>query len=238
MEAPSKYTYAGGRQDPASNKYVKENSMTIRQIMAQDGKDHVDRYLNSKKKLIQIDEYTIRQSPNDPLKATIVLNKKQIAEIRKAEDFNFDLLEDKGGIKWIISNNVAGEFFPFSLSIRKWDGNLESPIQGEEIMTIRNHMFKYNGQFYMFTNHPEGRAWNEYLSGPRFICKLEKFPHTDLADVNQETKHELGRFRGVPVGEAIGLGVSDYGHKVRVWKELREIGLFIAASSYLIYSTA
>lgn len=29
MEAPSKYTYAGGRQDPASNKYVKENSRLL-----------------------------------------------------------------------------------------------------------------------------------------------------------------------------------------------------------------
>lgn len=29
MEAPSNYTYAGGRHDLASNKYVKENSRLL-----------------------------------------------------------------------------------------------------------------------------------------------------------------------------------------------------------------
>jgi hypothetical protein len=44
------------------------------------------------------------------------------------------------------------------------------------------------------------------------------------------------RFREVPVGEISGLGIQ--GHHVKVDKELEDIGLLIAARSYLIYSTA
>lgn len=196
------------------------------------------RSLNNQKMPIPLDEYTIKQSLANPPDATIMLNKKRIAEIRKAADYAFELVDKKDGISWKISNNVSNEFYPFSLSISIEYRNTEKQLQNKDILTIRNHVFSYNGKFYMFTNHPEGRAWREYLSGPRFICRLEKFPYTNLAEINQETKHELARFRGVPVGEAIGLGISNDGHKVRVWGELRDIGLLIAASSYLIYSTA
>jgi ABC-type transporter Mla subunit MlaD len=44
------------------------------------------------------------------------------------------------------------------------------------------------------------------------------------------------RFRGVPVGDVSGLGIN--GYHVKVEKELEVIGLLVAASSYLIYSTA
>jgi hypothetical protein len=88
----------------------------------------------------------------------------------------------------------------------------------------------------MLTNHPEGKHWNEYLSGTRYISRLDNFPYSDLTDIDHHIKHELLRFRGVPVGEVSGLGIQ--GHHVKVEKELEVIGLLIAASSYLIYSTA
>lgn len=200
--------------------------------------DCADRTLNDKKKSNPVDEYTIRQSRDDPLETTIILNKKQIGKIRKAKDYTFDLVDKKDGIKWTISNNIADEFFPFSLSVSRERRNTEERLQNKDTLTIINHVFSHNGKFYMFANHPEGRAWKEYLSGPRSICRLENFPYTRLADVNQQSKHELTRLRGVPVGEATGLGISDEGHKVKIWGELREIGLLVAASSYLIYSTA
>jgi hypothetical protein len=87
----------------------------------------------------------------------------------------------------------------------------------------------------MFTNHPEGRPWHQYLSGPRYISRLDNFPYSDLAEVDHHLKHRLKRFRGVPVGEASGLGT--HGHHVKVEKELEDVGLIIAASSYLLYST-
>ena len=88
----------------------------------------------------------------------------------------------------------------------------------------------------MLTNHPEGKHWNEYLSGTRYISRLDNFPYSDLTDIDHHIKHELLRFRGVPVGEVSALGIQ--GHHVKVEKELEVIGLLIAASSYLIYSTA
>ena len=106
----------------------------------------------------------------------------------------------------------------------------------KEILTIREHLFKYEGKFYMLTNHPEGKHWNGYLSGIRYISRLDNFPYSDLTDLDYQIKHKLRRFRGVPVGEVSGLGIQ--GHHVKVEKELEDIGLLIAASSYLIYSTA
>ena len=83
---------------------------------------------------------------------------------------------------------------------------------------------------------PEGKHWNEYLSGPRYISRLDNFPYSDLKEIDHHIKHKLRRFRGVQVGEVSGLGLQ--GHHVKVDKELEVIGLLIAASSYLIYSTA
>jgi len=57
-----------------------------------------------------------------------------------------------------------------------------------------------------------------------------------LTDLDHHIKHKLRRYRGVAVGEVSGLGID--GHHVKVEKELEGIGLLIAASSYLIYSTA
>ena len=84
----------------------------------------------------------------------------------------------------------------------------------------------------MLTNHSEVRHWNNYISGPRYISRLDNFPYSDLTELDHNLKHRLRRFRGIRVGEASGLGT--HSHHVKAG-----IGLFIAAaSSYLIYSTA
>ena len=158
--------------------------------------------------------------------AKISLNGVQVAEIRKGENMTFKLVS-MDGHEWTLTKKVHGEFRPFSISI--FD-------QSKEVLTIREHLFKHKGRFYMLTNHPEGRHWNDYLSGPRYISRLDNFPYSDLTELDHHIKHRLRRFRGVPVGEASGLGVNS--HHVKVEKELEDIGLFIAASSYLIYSTA
>jgi hypothetical protein len=128
---------------------------------------------------------------------------------------------------------VHGEFRPFSISVL--NQNEDNDIN-KEVLTIREHLFKHGGKFYMLTNHPEGKHWNEYLSGPRYISRLDNFPYSDLKEIDHHIKHKLRRFRGVQVGEVSGLGLQ--GHHVKVDKELEVIGLLIAASSYLIYSTA
>jgi hypothetical protein len=109
-------------------------------------------------------------------------------------------------------------------------------IISKDVLTVREHLFKYKDKFYMLTNHPEGKHWNEYLSGIRYISRLDNFPYSDLSDLDHHIKHKLRRYRGVAVGEVSGLGID--GHHVKVEEELEDIGLLIAASSYLIYSTA
>lgn len=175
-------------------------------------------------------EYVIKGSK--PREAKIFLNGEQIAEIKKGENLTFKLIctDDH---EWLLTQKVHGEFRPFSISIL--EQNKGGKGVGAEVLTIREHLFKYRGQFYMLTNHPEGRHWNEYLRGPRYISRLDNFPYPDLTDLDDHIRHRLRRFRGVPVGEASGLGL--HSHHVKVDKELEDIGLFIAASSYLIYSS-
>ena len=177
-------------------------------------------------------EYVVRGSK--PSDAKIFLDGEEIAKISKGEDLTSKLISKEDGHEWILTNNVHSEFRPFSISIR--ESNKDISDANAEILTIRDHLFKHKGKFYMLTNHPEGRPWHEYLSGPRYISRLDNFPYSDLAELDHHTRHRLRRFRGVPVGEASGLGID--GHHVKVNKELDDIGLFIAAASYLIYCTA
>ena len=169
-----------------------------------------------------------------PGEAKIFLDDEEIAKIKNGEDRKSFKLISKDGSMWILTNNIHGEFRPFSITVieqikGKDDAN-------REVLTIREHLFKHREKFYMLTNHPEGKHWNEYLSGPRHISRLDNFPYTELAELDHHIRHRLRRFRGIPVGEASGFGID--GHHVRVDKELEDIGLLIAASSYLLYATA
>jgi hypothetical protein len=169
-----------------------------------------------------------------PGEAKIFLDDEEIAKIKNGEDRKSFKLISKDGSRWILTNNIHGEFRPFSITVLEQIKGKDDA--GREVLTIREHLFKHREKFYMLTNHPEGKHWNEYLSGPRYISRLDNFPYSELAELDHHIRHRLRRFRGIPVGEASGLGID--GHHVRVDKELEDIGLLIAASSYLLYSTA
>lgn len=169
-----------------------------------------------------------------PGEAKIFLDDDEIAKIENGEDRKSFKLISKDGSRWILTNNIHGEFRPFSITVLEQTKGKDDA--NREVLTIREHLFKHREKFYMLTNHPEGKHWNEYLSGPRYISRLDNFPHSELAELDHHIRHRLRRFRGIPVGEASGLGID--GHHVRVDKELEDIGLLIAASSYLLYSTA
>ena len=203
----------------------------------------------------QLDEYVIKKYAA-PLEAKIFQDGKEIAEIKKSDDFSFKLT-NQDGKEWILINKVHGQRRPFSLSVRN-AGARESSNSHQhhphhqsserddshhkhDVLTIKNHVFKHRGKFYMLTNHPSGNAPRSYISGPRYISRLDNFPHSELAEVEKHDSHggshRVKRFRGVPVGEASGLGISEAGHRVKVGEELQDIGLFLAASSYLIYAS-
>ena len=175
-----------------------------------------------------------------PWQAKVFLGKdddREVAKIKKGDDQKSFKMLAKDGSEWILTKSVHGKFRPFSLTVllNKQKGENDT---NREILTIIEHIFKHRGKFYMLTNHPEGKHWNEYLSGPRYISRLDYFPYADLHELDYHIKHILRRFRGVPVGEASGLGIRE-GHYVKIDdNELEDISLLIAASSYLLYSTA
>ncbi len=165
--------------------------------------------------------------------ADVFLGNNKIAFIKNDVNEDFKLVIDYKH-QWLITRKVHGEIRPFSISIINQSKDNKGIIN-QEVFTVREHIFKNNDKFYMFTNHPEGRHWNEYLSGPRHISRLDNFPYSDLTELDHQIKHQSRRYRGISVGEASGLGM--YGHRVKIKEELKDIGLFTAVSSFILYST-
>ena len=163
---------------------------------------------------------------------------EEVAEIKKGEGPEFKMLSKKDGREWVLSNKIDGEHRRFSFSVREEGKNHDA------LLMIRDNVFKHNGKFYMLANQPEGRSWQQYVDSPvRYISRLDNFPYSDLTEMDESKQHhtlkqKLKRFRGVPVGEASGLGISPEGHNVKVNDELDDIGLFLAATSYLMYAQA
>lgn len=178
-------------------------------------------------------------------------DEKEIAEIKKENDDNgFRLVRRKDGMEWSLDRRVHGELRPFSFSVRKLarakdrrdvDGDVPSK---DEMFVVREQMFKHNGNFYMMAGHPAGKHWDEHVNGAvRYISRLDGFDDDD-AELSQIDYHhrnlrdKIKRLRGTAVGEASGLGTEERGHRVQLDDELADVGLFIAAISYLIYASA
>jgi hypothetical protein len=167
-------------------------------------------------------------------------NGEEIAEIKKEEGSQFRLLSRKDHREWVLSSKIDGEHRRFSFSVRE-KGERED---ADPLLVIRDNIFKHDGKFYMLANHPTGKLWQHHVNSPiRYISRLDNFPYSDVFEMEEDKHHQslrdkLKRFRGVPVGEASGLGATPEGHNVKVNNELDDIGLFLAATSYLMYATA
>ena len=190
-------------------------------------------------------EFVIKKRPKEP-EAIIFLGKDRIAKIEKHEGFTFKLITYKDKQEWVLSNLVQGERRPFSYAVLKNvqkvpdDGGKEIQTV-QEVFVVREQLFTHNGKFYMLASHPEGESWADYInSSIRYVSRLDNFPYSNLSDIDHEhykLRHKIKRFRGTPVGEAMGLGQDEGGHHLRLDSELAEIGLFIAAISYLLYAS-
>jgi hypothetical protein len=188
--------------------------------------------------------------------AIIFSGNEKIAEIKKEKNRNsFRLVSLKDGLEWLLANDVHGEPRPFSFSIRRVPtadqqdehdkSDTEASRKDNEVFVVREQIFKHNGNFYMLAGHPQGRDWNEHIhSAVRYINRLDDFDVGDDLDLSQvdyqdrDLRDKIKRLRGIAVGEASGLGIEDQGHHVRIDEELADVGLFIAAISYLIYACA
>jgi hypothetical protein len=191
-------------------------------------------------------EFTIKKGPRQWEAKIFSENKKEVAEIKKiGEQLEFRLLSKKDSHEWVVTNKIDGEHRRFSFSVREAERQEEEGQREKDtLLTVRDNIFKHNGKFYMFANHPEGKSWHNYVNNPvRYISRLDNFPYLDVSEMDESKHHQnlrqkLKRFRGVPVGEASGLGTTPEGHHVKVNDELDDIGLFLAATSYLMYASA
>ena len=191
-------------------------------------------------------EFTIKKGPTQWEAKIFSENGKEVAEIKKrGEQSEFRLLSKKDNQEWVLTNKIDGEHRRFSFSIKEVEKQQEEGQREKDaLLTVRDNIFKHNGMFYMLANHPEGKSWHNYVNNPvRYISRLDNFPYSDVSEMDenkhhQNLRHKIKRFRGVPVGEASGLGTTPEGHHVKVNDELDDMGLFLAATSYLMYASA
>lgn len=188
-------------------------------------------------------EFVVKKEPEQG-GARIFSGGKVVAEIKK-DDQSTRLVNSKDRLEWKLSNKVHGEYAPFSYSVRKPrntpDANDEDAAK-DEVFVVRDQLFKHKGSFYMLANFPEGKPWDEHVrSTVRYISRLDGFPYPELSKVDyqdRDLRDKTKRLRGVAVGKAFGLGIEEGGHHVRLDSELDDVGLFVAAISYLIYASA
>ncbi len=183
-----------------------------------------------------LSEFTVKKGPRQWQARIFSKDGKEVAEITKGEQLGFKLISKKDKSEWTLDNKIDGEHRRFSFSAEEKGGR--------KILTIRDNVFSHNSKFYMFANHPEGKSWHDYVkSSVRYISRLDNFPYSDMAETSDKKHHQnlrdkIKRFRGIPVGEASGLGASAEGHHVKVNQELEDIGLLLAAASYMMYASA
>jgi hypothetical protein len=188
-------------------------------------------------------KFTVKKGPTQ-WQAKIFLEDgvEQVAEIKKGKGLEFRMKSLQNNREWVLSNNIDGEHRRFSFSVR--EAEKKGGEKGPALLMIRDNIFKHNDKFYMLANNPEGKSWQDHVNSPiRYISRLDNFPHSDLSEMDENKHHQhlrqkVKRFRGVSVGEASGLGAAPEGHTVNVNDELDDIGLFLAATSYLLYASA
>ena len=184
-------------------------------------------------------KFKIKKGPTEWEAKVFSEDGEEVAEIKKGEGPEFRMLSKKDEREWVLTNNIEGEHRRFSFSVVEVEKSNDNAL-----LIIRDNIFKHNGKFYMLANQPEGRSWQHHITSPvRYISRLDNFPYSDLSEMDESKHHhtlkqKLKRFRGIPVGEASGLGTTPEGHRVKVNDELDDIGLFLAATSYLMYATA
>jgi hypothetical protein len=181
-------------------------------------------------------DYLVKRTGERSWAAKILSRGEEVGRVLRSADLTY-ILTDMGDNRWILEPRVYGEIRPFSLTAkREGAGDEKGDESARTVLTIRDHLFRHQGRFYMFANLPEGRPAREFLIGKRYISRLDTFPFAGLLEIDSETHGKLRRFRGVVVGELSGLGTE--GHRVRLFAELEDVALPLSASSYILYSTA
>jgi hypothetical protein len=182
-------------------------------------------------------EYVVKRT-GGPSDATIEKNGKTIGDIHRENGF-FVVVDRTSGKTFKMTARVDEEVRPFSMIVYETKGDnqeTDNIINEKEVLKIKNNLFWHNGNIYLMNSLPEGELPRDHITGTRFISKLVNFPYNSHQEIDPETWERLGRHRGQQVGELSGLGRTG-GHRVKLASELEDIGVPLAAASYLIYST-
>jgi hypothetical protein len=177
---------------------------------------------------LEILEYVVKGT-GDPDVAEILRSGKLVGTLKKVKDGQRTILKTENGSNRIyqLDPKVNGEIFPFSATIYE-NGN-------KQVLKIKSGVFSYKGKVYMFKSLPEGKSMNGHLSGLKYINRLDDLPYHDIDEIDRMTWEKLNKHRGVEVGTISGFGKLE--HKVSLGEGLADIGLPLAAASYLLYST-
>lgn len=163
---------------------------------------------------------------DEPEVAKIFAEHRQIAELRNVAKGFYTLISNSKS--WQLSRRFDGELLPFSM--------LVSDEGSTEILKVKDHLFPHGTNFYMVGGIPESQNPKDHLRGYKYIIRLTNFPHTRHEQIGEETRNRLKRHRGVTVGRIHGVGSE--GFYITIEDELKDIGLQLAAATYLMYSTA
>jgi hypothetical protein len=177
-------------------------------------------------------EYVVKRT-GDFWQADVISDGKKVGELTKGDGLNFQVKVKDAKQGFLLDPRVDGKIRPFSMvayEITNPDGK-----EKRMVLKILNNLFLHQGAMYALGNLPEGRTARDHVFGSRFISRMDNFPFKSLEDVDLATHARLKKHRGIKVGEMSGLGVS--GHKVTLEPELQDIGIPLATSSYLIYSS-
>ena len=182
---------------------------------------------------INADYVVIHSEPN---LAKILRDQQEKASLEKVSNGLFKLKGTTESQTWILTSKVDGKIRPFSIACYVSE-KPDEPESGELCLKIKDHIFSHDNKFYSVGGAiPEGISPRDCIIGTRYICRLVNFPFSHIDDIDEETKHQLKRHRGVAVGEIHGLGADGY-HVSLYQDELTDIGLQLTASTYLLYTT-
>jgi hypothetical protein len=175
--------------------------------------------------------------------AMILQDSQDKGVLRRIDGHGAYELESKNPTQnWFLTHRVDGEIKPFSIACYEKSNEVaEEEVGGDKkgvlSLKIKDHIFFHAGNSYSIgAAIPSGTSPGDFSFKMKSIVRLVNFPFSVLESVDGETKHQLKRHRGVAVGEIYGLGADGF-HVKLYGDELSDIGLPLAASAYLLYTT-
>lgn len=173
-------------------------------------------------------EYVVLHTVAD--RAKVLQDNEEKGLLRKTgENKVFEFLAKEGGQNLRLTNEVDGALRPFSIVCFSSDAEVR--------LKIKDHIFLHSERFYSVgLAAPVDASQKDLITGSKFICRLVNFPFSQVEGIDEETKHQMKRHRGIAVGSINGLGADGY-HVKLYGEELQDVGLPLTTATYILYTT-